>query len=256
MGIFLVGLFLVFALSLSGCAKQPEGKAIDSASTVEVEQSDGLAPEVGGDDSEVEQVGDDASAIANFEAGIAAYQANDLPLAYKEFLAASEKGHADSQFNLGLMYEQGIGVGKDEKEAVRWYGESATQGNSAAQFNMGVLYENGRGTKVDFAKANEWYRKASEQGDALAIGNLGMLYVRGDGVKENQVAGVALLLISATADPTPQNNAKQNIASTRGLTTEMIVEAQTLAGEWTSGQNFLEQLDQYLEKAQTGNRPK
>ena len=26
---------------------------------------------------------------ANFEAGIAAYQANDLPLAYKEFLAGS-----------------------------------------------------------------------------------------------------------------------------------------------------------------------
>jgi len=53
--------------------------------------------------------------LANFEAGIAAYQANDLPLAYKEFLAAAKEGHADSQFNLALMYEKGIGVGKDEK---------------------------------------------------------------------------------------------------------------------------------------------
>ncbi len=52
--------------------------------------------------------------------------------------------------------------------------------------------------KIDFAKANEWYRKASAQGDALAIGNLGMLYVRGQGVKENKIAGVALLLMSAT----------------------------------------------------------
>ena len=55
---------------------------------------------------------------ANFEAGIAAYQADNLPLAYKEFLAAAKEGHADSQFNVALMYEQGIGVGKDEKEAV------------------------------------------------------------------------------------------------------------------------------------------
>ena len=39
------------------------------------------------------------------------------------------------------MYEQGIGVGKDEKQAVRWYGESAAQGNAAAQFNLGVLYD-------------------------------------------------------------------------------------------------------------------
>jgi TPR repeat protein len=122
--------------------------------------------------------------VADFEAGIVAYQANDLPRAYAAFLTAAKEGHADSQFNLALMYERGIGIGLDEKEAVVWYGKSAAQGNAAAQFNLGVLYENGRGTKVDFAKANEWYRKASVQGDALAIGNLGMLYVRGQGVKE------------------------------------------------------------------------
>jgi TPR repeat protein len=50
---------------------------------------------------------------ANFQAGIAAYQANNLPLAYKEFLTAAKDGHADSQFNVALMYEQGIGVSKD-----------------------------------------------------------------------------------------------------------------------------------------------
>ena len=115
---------------------------------------------------------------ANFDAGVAAYQANDQALAYKSFLVAAKEGHADSQFNVALMYEKGIGVGKDEKEAVVWYGKSAAQGNSAAQYNLGVLYENGRGTMIDFARANEWYRKASVQGDALAIGNLGMLYVR------------------------------------------------------------------------------
>ena len=61
-----------------------------------------------------------AQGNANFEAGIAAYQANDLPLAYKAFLAGAKEGHADSQFNVALMYERGIGIGKDEKEAVVW----------------------------------------------------------------------------------------------------------------------------------------
>jgi len=103
-------------------------------------------------------------ADAHFEAGLAAHQADNLPLAYKEFLAAAKEGHVDSQFNVALMYEKGIGVGKDEKEAVVWYGKAASQGSAAAQFNLGVLYENGRGAKVDFAKANEWYRKASVQG--------------------------------------------------------------------------------------------
>ena len=171
-----------------------------------------------------------------------------MPLAFKEFLAAANAGHADSQYNVGVMYEQGIGVGKDEKEAVVWYGKSAAQGNSGAQFNLGVLYENGRGTQVDFAKANEWYRKAAVQRDAMAIGNLGMLYIRGEGVKENKVAGVALLLMSATADPSPENQARKNISGTGGLTAEMIGEAQALSAEMSSAQNLLGPLDQYLRR--------
>lgn len=187
-------------------------------------------------------------ALADFEKGIKAYQGNDLPLAYKEFRASADEGHADSQFNVALMYEKGMGVGKDEKEAVVWYGKSAAQGNSAAQFNLGVMYENGRGTAVDFAKAHEWYRKASVQGDPLAIGNLGMLYVRGQGVKENKTAGMALLLISATKDPSPENNAKRNITATRGLTPELIAAAQALSAEMSSAKNLLVPLDAYLKK--------
>jgi uncharacterized protein len=193
---------------------------------------------------------------ANFEAGIAAYQANNLPLAYKTFLAAAKEGHVDSQFNVALMYEQRIGVGKDEKEAVVWYGKASSQGSAAAQFNLGVLYENGRGTKIDFVKANEWYRKASVQGDALAIGNLGMLYVRGQGVKENKVAGVALLLVSATRDPSPGNHAKQNLTGTRGLTSEMVVAAQALSGELSRAKNLLVPLDQYLMESENSTGKK
>ncbi len=187
-------------------------------------------------------------ALADFDKGIAAYEADNLPLAYKEFLASAEEGHADSQFNVALMYEQGIGVEKDEKKAVEWYGKSAAQGNSAAQFNLGVMYENGRGTEVDFAKANEWYRKASVQGDALAIGNLGMLYIRAEGVKENKTAGLALLLVSATMDPSPENNAKRNISTTPGVTPEIVAESQALATEMSKAEDLLVPLDAFLKK--------
>ena len=253
---FLIGFVLVGGLTLTGCSKQPEGNATVSASRVDAEKDDGHSSEIAEADVELEKGKEIPNAVAHFEAGIAAYQANDLPLAYKEFLAASKEGHADSQFNLALMYEQGIGVGKDEKEAVVWYGQSAAQGNAAAQFNLGVLYENGRGTKIDFAKANEWYRQASVQGDALAIGNLGMLYVRGQGVKENKVAGVALLLMSATLDPSPENHAKRNITATRGLTAEMIAAAQALSEELSSAKNLLVPLDQYLKETESGAKKK
>ena len=185
---------------------------------------------------------------ANFKAGVAAIDANNMPLAYKKFLVAAKEGHADSQFNLGVMYEQGIGTTKNEKEAVIWYTKAAEQGNSGAQFNLGVLYENGLGTPIDYAKANKWYRKASLQHDGLAIGNLGMLYIRAQGVKENKIAGVALLLLSSTIDQSPENNARKNITATRGLTTAMVTEAQTLSDKMNTAPNMLVILDQYLKK--------
>ena len=185
-------------------------------------------------------------ARADLKEGVAAYEAGNLPLAFKEFRAGAEKGEADCQFNVALMYEKGIGVAKDEKEAVVWYRKSAEQGNSNAQFNLGVLHENGRGCAVDFAQANQWYRKAAVQGDALAIGNLGMLYLRGDGVKADKIAGLALLLQSATMDSSPENNARMNIAGTKGLTPELIATAQKLAEELGKAKNLLIPLDQYL----------
>ena len=190
-------------------------------------------------------------ARAGLKEGVAAYEAGNLPLAYKEFRASAEKGEADCQFNLALMYEKGIGVTKDEKEAVVWYRKSAEQGFPNAQFNLGVLYENGRGCDVDFARANQWYRKASVQGDALAIGNLGMLYLRGDGVSADIIAGLALLLQSATMDGSTENHAKMNIAKTKGLTPELVAAAQKLSEELGKAENLLIPLDQYLKTTTT-----
>jgi TPR repeat protein len=92
------------------------------------------------------------------------------------------------------------------------------------------------------------YRKASAQGDPLAIGNLGMLYMRGQGVKENKVAGVALLLVSAYLDSSPQNHAKQNILATRDLTSEMISDAQNSAKDFSIANNLLVPLEEYLKE--------
>lgn len=271
-----IGFTLISVMSIVGCTGTSEedlavgegGSAVRSVEAGEMESpapkldkadeeaaasgldANGSAMSTSGEDSSKKALSAEASStkatLKNFEAGIAAYQADNLPLAFQEFQTAAKKGHADSQFNLGLMYEKGIGTGKDESQAVAWYRESAAQGNSAAQFNLGVLYENGRGTKVDFTEANKWYRLASVQGDALAIGNLGMLYIRGDGVAENKVAGVALLMVSATMDRSPGNLARQNITSTRGLTREMIAAAQKLSGELSSVKDLNVPLDRYL----------
>lgn len=187
-------------------------------------------------------------ALAGFNEGVVAYQSGNVPLAVKEFRAAADEGNSDSQFNLALMYEQGIGVTKNEKEALGWYLKAAQQGNSNAQYNLAVLYENGRGCEVNFEEAHRWYRKAVTQGDGLAVGNLGMLYIRAQGVQEDKVAGLALLIMSVTMDNSPENRAKKNIALTRGVTAKIIEESQKLALEMDKSSNVLLTLDRYLQK--------
>lgn len=196
--------------------------------------------------------------FAGFTEGVAAYEASNLPLAFKEFREAAEEGHSDSQFNLGLMYENGLGVSKEEKMAVAWYLKAALQGNSNAQYNLAVLYENGLGTDINYEQANHWYREAAVQGDGLAIGNLGMLYIRGQGVKEDKVAGLALLIVSVGLDNSPVNHAKRNISSTKGLTSEIIATAQALSKEMTEAKKMMDPFDQYIKTTSLGvaNNPK
>ena len=51
------------------------------------------------------------------------------------FRLAAEQGFATAQYNLGVMYDKGEGVLKDEAEAVRWFQLAAEQGNATAQFH-------------------------------------------------------------------------------------------------------------------------
>ena len=78
---------------------------------------------------------------------------------------AAEQGDANAQCNLGVCYEYGQGVDKDETEATKWYRKAAEQGNANAQFNLGVCYYYGRGIKRSLNNAAEWLKRSAEQGN-------------------------------------------------------------------------------------------
>ena len=59
---------------------------------------------------------------------------------------ASDQGHASAQYNLGIVYQYGQGVDKDEKRAVEFYTLAADQGHAIAQPNLGCMYELGQET--------------------------------------------------------------------------------------------------------------
>ena len=70
------------------------------------------------------------------------------------------------------MYANGEGVPEDDKEAVKWYRLAAEQGHAQAQYNLGLMYANGEGVPEDDKEAVKWYRLAAEQGHAQAQSTL------------------------------------------------------------------------------------
>ena len=54
-----------------------------------------------------------------------AYVKNPLSKEVKALLEKTEKGDAKSQYNLGWMYHQGLGVVQDDKEAMKWFRKAA-----------------------------------------------------------------------------------------------------------------------------------
>ena len=93
-------------------------------------------------------------------------------------------GDADAQFNLALMYDNGQGVPKDYKEAVKWYTKSAEQEDAESQYNLGLMYYNGEGVPQDYKEAVKWYTKAAEQRLPESQYNLGLMYYDGNGVPQ------------------------------------------------------------------------
>src|ERR1035441_824103 len=86
---------------------------------------------------------------ADFSAGLSAYQKKDYAAAVKEWRPLAEKGDAPSQFNLGLMYVDGLGVPQDYNQALSWFERSAQQDYAKAQLNLGAMYASGKGVKRD-----------------------------------------------------------------------------------------------------------
>ena len=63
------------------------------------------------------------------EDGLAAYGRSDYANAMRILLPLAEKGNANAQYDLGMMYRNGQGVTQDYTEAFKWSRLAAAQGS-------------------------------------------------------------------------------------------------------------------------------
>ncbi|MFZ4598348.1 MAG: serine/threonine-protein kinase [Terrimicrobiaceae bacterium] len=90
-------------------------------------------------------------------------------------------------FNLlGDLYHRGVGVPKDEAEALRLFTRGSELGSGDATANLGLLYLRGEGVPRDPSKAAAIWKTGAERGFAACMLNFAKALASGTGVPANE----------------------------------------------------------------------
>ncbi len=108
-------------------------------------------------------------AWADYQAGVDAHKRGDYEAAMKELRPLAEQGHPKAQYNLGVMYQLGLGVPQDDQEAAQWCRLAAEQGHAGAQVLLATMYHLGQGVPRDDVLAHMWVTLAAAQGIEFTV---------------------------------------------------------------------------------------
>lgn len=107
-------------------------------------------------------------------------------LALKWFKRAAIQGETRAQAFIGARYLMG---GKEVEvnypKALYWLHRAAQKSNSDAEFNLGVVFLEGLGVIPSGSKAAYWFQRAALKNDSEAHARLGWMYLHGNGVPKS-----------------------------------------------------------------------
>ncbi|KAF5891912.1 death ligand signal enhancer isoform X2, partial [Clarias magur] len=114
--------------------------------------------------------------------GLESAKAGDHKAAFECFQASALQKYSKAQFNVGVCYETGSGVGKDLSKALQYYKRAALTGHAQAQYRCAKLLLNTRGQQsvkdepVATATAISLLQSAAAAGLTEAQLSLGVLF--------------------------------------------------------------------------------
>jgi TPR repeat protein len=116
---------------------------------------------------------------SDYQQARSAYAAGDYTKAYQLFQGLAESGDTKAQYDISLMYIQGIGTKQNIEQGLVWLNRAAEKGNIEAMLELGVLYQ-----KIDALEnapqlAFYWFEKAAMAGSAVGQYNLAHSYMDG-----------------------------------------------------------------------------
>jgi uncharacterized protein len=88
--------------------------------------------------------------------------------AFVETLKLARIGAREAQYEVALMYANGVGTRQDLAQAIEWVRKAAQRGLPAAQYLLASRYAHGVVVEKDERAALWWYQNAAEQGHVKA----------------------------------------------------------------------------------------
>ncbi len=178
----------------------------------------------------------------------------------KAMVALANKGDAEAQYHVGMMYNNGIGTQQDRRQAFEWFQKSAASNDPLGAYKLGCYYD-GQGEGIvafdpveglkykliaakagyalaqhdvailygrqeNFEEAAKWWKIAGDQGDPGALYSLSGSYFQGKGAPKDLSLAYAYFKLSKVA---PKN--KVNEMATI-LSRPELENAEKLVSEW------------------------
>lgn len=114
-------------------------------------------------------------ALADFATGMQSFRQGDYQGALREFTSDDS---AESKYYLSMMLERGYGTGQNRSRSLELLKAAAERGLDVAQADLGLLYLEGRGVPRDEREGMKWLELAAAQGLVEAQGALRMAALR------------------------------------------------------------------------------
>ena len=179
---------------------------------------------------------------------------------FKAMVALANKGDAEAQYHLGMMYNNGIGTQRDIRQAFEWFQKATAANDPLGAYKLGCYYD-GQGEGIvandknealkykliaaqagyslaqhdvallyarqeNFEEAMKWWKLAGDQGFPGALYNLSGLYFQGKGAPKDLSLAYAYYKLSNRVPP-------DKVKGMAGiLTTPELTKAEKLVSEW------------------------
>jgi uncharacterized protein len=152
----------------------------------------------------------------------------DLKQAQIWFQKGAEKADPESQLALAMLLLAGTGQKPNVIDGAPWLQKAAEAGNTKAQVNLGLYYAGAFGTATDWPNAAKWFQSAADKGNAQAQYNLALLYMDGKAVDKSLVKA-GELFSKAALQGMPEAALEYGVLIFRG---EGVQKDEVLGAKW------------------------